>query len=78
MIRNEAYMPRPISRAAVLAGHTPRSRYAALGTYVAAHGRDGVGPVREHYLADPLDTPDNTQWRTEVCWPLAPAGLQAN
>jgi effector-binding domain-containing protein len=62
----------------VLAGHTPRSRYAALGTYVAAHGRDGVGPVREHYLADPLDTPDNTQWRTEVCWPLAPAGPQAN
>jgi len=52
--------------------------YAALGTYAAAHGRDGAGPVRERYLADPLDTPDNTQWRTEVCWPLAPAGTQAN
>jgi effector-binding domain-containing protein len=52
--------------------------YAALGTYAAAHGRDGAGPVRERYLADPLDTPDNTQWRTEVCWPLAPAGAQAN
>ena len=47
--------------------------YAALGTYAAAHGRDGTGPVRERYLADPLDTPDATQWRTEVCWPLAPA-----
>jgi DNA-binding transcriptional MerR regulator/effector-binding domain-containing protein len=52
--------------------------YAALGTYAAAHGRDGAGPVREQYLTDPLDTPDNTQWQTEVCWPLAPAGAQAN
>jgi DNA-binding transcriptional MerR regulator/effector-binding domain-containing protein len=45
--------------------------YAALGTHAAASGRDGSGPVRERYLADPLDTPDVTQWRTEVCWPLA-------
>jgi effector-binding domain-containing protein len=30
--------------------------YAALGTYAAAHGRDGAGPVRERYVADPLDT----------------------
>ena len=52
--------------------------YAALGTYAGAHGRDGTGPVRERYLDDPLDTPDATQWRTEVCWPLAPAGAQAN
>ena len=52
--------------------------YAVLGTYADAHGRDGTGPVRERYLADPLDTPDNTQWRTEVCWPLAPTGAQAN
>ena len=48
--------------------------YAALGTYAAANGRDGSGPVRERYLANPLDTPDVTQWRTEVCWPLAQAG----
>jgi effector-binding domain-containing protein len=47
--------------------------YAALGTFAAELGRDGTGPVREVYLADPLDTPDLTQWRTEVCWPLAPA-----
>jgi DNA-binding transcriptional MerR regulator/effector-binding domain-containing protein len=45
--------------------------YAALGTYAAAHGRDGAGPVRERYLADPLETPDVSQWRTEICWPLA-------
>lgn len=52
--------------------------YAALGTYAARHGRDGAGPVRERYLANPLDTPDKARWRTEVCWPLAPAGPQAN
>src|SRR5579863_1353555 len=52
--------------------------YAALGTYAGLHGRDGTGPVRERYLDDPLDTPDTTQWRTEVCWPLAPAGPEAN
>jgi DNA-binding transcriptional MerR regulator/effector-binding domain-containing protein len=47
--------------------------YAALGTYATASGRDGNGPVRERYLADPLDTPDVTRWRTQVCWPLAAA-----
>ena len=46
--------------------------YAALGTYAAAHGRDGAGPVRERYLTDPFDTADAALWRTEVCWPLAP------
>jgi DNA-binding transcriptional MerR regulator/effector-binding domain-containing protein len=56
------------------AHHDIDRTYAALGTYAAGDGRDGAGPVRERYLADPLDTPDNTQWRTEVCWPLAPAG----
>ena len=60
------------------AHHDVDRTYAALGTYANAHGRDGVGPVRERYLANPLDTPDNTQWRTEVCWPLAPAGARAN
>jgi hypothetical protein len=29
--------------------------------------------VREHYLVGVLDTPDATQWRTEICWPLAEA-----
>ncbi|HEY3880959.1 MAG TPA: MerR family transcriptional regulator [Trebonia sp.] len=52
--------------------------YAALGTYAAEHGCDGTGPVRERYLAHPLDTPDVNQWRTEVCWPLAAAAPGAN
>jgi DNA-binding transcriptional MerR regulator/effector-binding domain-containing protein len=52
--------------------------YAALGTYAAANGRDGIGPVRERYLTGPFDTDDDGQWRTEVCWPMAPAGVEAN
>jgi DNA-binding transcriptional MerR regulator/effector-binding domain-containing protein len=45
--------------------------YAALGTYAADSGRDAAGPMREHYLRGPLDVPDQTAWRTEICWPLS-------
>jgi DNA-binding transcriptional MerR regulator len=65
----------PTGRFAVALHTGPHSdvdrTYAALGTYADAHGRDGTGPVRERYLTDPLDTPDSSKWRTEVCWPLA-------
>jgi DNA-binding transcriptional MerR regulator len=65
----------PAGRFAVALHNGPHSdvdrTYAALGTYAAGRGRDGKGPVRERYLADPLDTPDSARWRTEVCWPLA-------
>jgi DNA-binding transcriptional MerR regulator len=44
--------------------------YTGLGSYAAAHGCDGAGPVRERYLVGPLDTPDVARWRTEICWPL--------
>jgi DNA-binding transcriptional MerR regulator len=68
----------PAGRFAVALHAGPHSdidrTYAALGTYADAHGRDGTGPVRERYLTDPLDTPDSTQWQTEVCWPLTSAG----
>jgi len=72
----------PAGRFAVALHAGPHSdvdrTYAAVGSYATAQGRDGAGPVRERYLADPLETPDRAQWRTEVCWPLAPAGAQAN
>jgi DNA-binding transcriptional MerR regulator/effector-binding domain-containing protein len=68
----------PAGRFAVALHAGPHSdidrTYAALGTYAGAHDRDGTGPVREVYLTDPLGTPDSAQWRTEVCWPLAPVG----
>jgi DNA-binding transcriptional MerR regulator len=42
--------------------------YGALGTVVAERGIGVAGPIREHYLDD---------GRTEVCWPVAPAGATA-
>ena len=72
----------PAARYAVALHVGPHSdvdrSYAALGTYAAANGRDGAGPVRERYLTGPFDTADQAQWRTEVCWPMAPAGAEAN
>lgn len=66
----------PAGRFAVALHDGPHSdvdrTYTALGTYAAAHRLDGTGPVRERYLVNPLDTPDTSQWRTEVCWPLTP------
>jgi DNA-binding transcriptional MerR regulator len=49
--------------------------YTGLGSYAAAHGCDGAGPVRERYLVGALDTPDVTRWRTEICWPLTAASV---
>ena len=74
------------ARDAILAGHLDRLREQLRHTEAAVDSlrrmlddtwapADGTGPVREVYLTDPLDTPDRTQWRTEVCWPLAPARL---
>jgi DNA-binding transcriptional MerR regulator/effector-binding domain-containing protein len=73
--RTDARWELPAGRFAVARHAGPHSdvdrTYAALGTYAAGHGRDGAGPVRERYLANPLDTSDSAQWQTEVCWPLS-------
>jgi len=44
--------------------------YAALAEYVARHALAVDGPIREYYLVGQRDTPDSTQWRTEVAWPV--------
>jgi DNA-binding transcriptional MerR regulator/effector-binding domain-containing protein len=44
--------------------------YAALGRYVTEHGLAADGPVRENYLVSGLDTTDDQQHRTEICWPI--------
>jgi DNA-binding transcriptional MerR regulator/effector-binding domain-containing protein len=44
--------------------------YGALGTYVAERELGVEGPIREHYLVTATDTEDETQHRTEVCWPV--------
>ena len=44
--------------------------YAAVGLHVA-EGEIGItGPIREYYLVTGADNPDESQHRTEVCWPI--------
>ena len=44
--------------------------YGQLGAYVTEHELVLAGPVREIYLVGPRDTSDETQWRTEIGWPV--------
>jgi DNA-binding transcriptional MerR regulator len=44
--------------------------YGALGTFVAQREIAVEGPIREHYLVSYEDTDDESQHRTEVCWPV--------
>ena len=44
--------------------------YAALGTVVAERAIGVQGPIREDYLVGSLETPDEAQHRTEICWPV--------
>jgi DNA-binding transcriptional MerR regulator len=51
--------------------HTGIDRaYGALGAYVAKHALAVDAPMREYYVVGPIDTEDETLWRTEVCWPI--------
>ncbi len=56
------------ARTATSTAPTRRSAPTRARTAATAPARFGSGT-----LTDPLDTPDSAQWRTEVCWPLAPA-----
>jgi DNA-binding transcriptional MerR regulator len=45
--------------------------YGASGLAAVRMGAISVpGPIREYYLVGPLDTPDESRHRTEVCWPV--------
>lgn len=49
--------------------------YGTLAAYVARHALAVQGPMREYYLHARRHTPDSTQWRTEVCWPVFRTGV---
>jgi DNA-binding transcriptional MerR regulator/effector-binding domain-containing protein len=48
--------------------------YGALATHVAHHALAMSGPIREYYLCDRHDTPDESAWRTEIGWPIFATG----
>jgi DNA-binding transcriptional MerR regulator len=52
--------------------------YAELATHAATHEIGIHGPIREQYLTGYLDTPDQTQWRTEIGWPIFRSDLGAS
>jgi DNA-binding transcriptional MerR regulator len=55
--------------------HTDIDRaYGALATYVTQHALAVDGPIREYYLVGQHDTADDSQWRTEIGWPVFQTG----
>jgi DNA-binding transcriptional MerR regulator len=48
--------------------------YGALATYVSDRALGVDGPVRERYLVGRLDTVDESEWRTEIAWPIFHTG----
>lgn len=44
--------------------------YGEVGAWVVTNALAVAGPVRETYLVGPRDTPDPSQWRTEIGWPV--------
>ena len=46
--------------------------YADVGSYLAEHRLQLAQQIREHYLSDHFDTPDETRWQTEIAWPIQP------
>ena len=48
--------------------------YGALGAYVTTHALAVDGPIREYYLVGPLETRDESLWRSEIGWPIFETG----
>lgn len=46
--------------------------YAALEAWMEKNGLRPSGPPWEDYISDPAEHPDPKDWKTEVCWPVAP------
>jgi DNA-binding transcriptional MerR regulator len=55
--------------------HTGIDRaYGSLGAYVADHALAVEGPIREFYVVGGHETPDESEWRTEIGWPIFHTG----
>jgi DNA-binding transcriptional MerR regulator len=56
------------------AHHDVDRAYGSLGAWVAEHAVSVEGPLREFYVVGSHDTADETQWRTEIGWPIFHTG----
>ncbi len=69
--------PPPSSAITVHAGpavrHRPGLRIARRPTW-PSHALGVDGPIREYYAVGSRDTADETQWRTEIGWPIFRTG----
>lgn len=55
--------------------HTDIDRaYGSLATYVADHALAVEGPIREYYVISGHETSDESEWRTEIGWPIFHTG----
>lgn len=48
--------------------------YGLLAAYVANRAVCVAGPMREYYCVGQRETPDESRWVTEVCWPVFHTG----
>jgi DNA-binding transcriptional MerR regulator len=59
--------------------HTDIDRaYGTLATYVTQHALAIDGPIREYYLVGAHETSDESEWRTEIGWPIFQTGRTAD
>jgi len=52
--------------------------YGSLATYVTQHALAIDGPIREYYLVGLYETSDQSEWRTEIGWPIFQTGPSAD
>jgi effector-binding domain-containing protein len=48
--------------------------YGSLASYVTEHALGIEGPIREYYVIGPNETHDESEWRTEIGWPIFHTG----
>jgi DNA-binding transcriptional MerR regulator/effector-binding domain-containing protein len=48
--------------------------YGSLADYVTRHALGVDGPIREYYVVSRQDTADESEWRTEIGWPIFQTG----
>lgn len=70
----------PATELAVIAHAGPHfgidRAYGVLGGYVTTQALAVDGPLREYYVVNAHDTAEQSEWRTEVGWPIFATGSE--